>query len=266
MARPKVFVVFYSTYGHVHTVAKSIQKGLEKVGNVDVELYQFPETLSEDILGKMHAPPKPDVPVITVDKLTEADGFLFGFPTRFGSAPAQVKSFFDATGGLWAKGALFGKPAGLFFSTASQHGGQETTAMTFLPNLAHHGMIYVPAGFRNQNLFDNSEVVGGSPWGAGTVANGDGSRLPTEKELSIAETQGEEFAKFAAKFAAPLPKPTVAAAAEKAPATRAPAAAAPTSTAVATSARAAPSAGQNQDKTVTKKPSIFRRFLNKLKV
>ncbi|ORX72757.1 flavo protein WrbA [Linderina pennispora] len=202
MARPKVFVIFYSTYGHIHTVSKSIKEGLEKAGNVDIEVYQFPETLSEDILGKMHAPPKPDVPVITVDKLTEADGFLFGFPTRFGSAPAQVKSFFDATGGLWAKGALYGKPAGIFFSTGSQHGGQETTAFSFLPNLAHHGMIYVPTGFRNPNLFDNSEVVGGSPWGTGTVAGGDGSRQPNEKELSVAVTQGEEFANVVAKLAA----------------------------------------------------------------
>ncbi|KAJ1948332.1 hypothetical protein FBU59_001645 [Linderina macrospora] len=262
MARPKVFVIFYSTYGHVHTVAKSVQKGLEKSGNVDVEVYQFPETLSDEILGMMHAPPKPDIPVITVDKLTEADGFLFGFPTRFGSAPAQVKSFFDATGGLWASGALF----------ASQHGGQETTAMTFLPNLAHHGMIYVPAGFRNQNLFDNSEVIGGSAWGAGTVAGGDGSRIPTEKELSIAETQGEDFAKFAVKFAAPLPEPTAAAVATKAAtATKVPAPVPAASTAVSSTAtetrkaQTAAPAGSNLANTDSKKPSIFRRFINKLK-
>ncbi|KAJ1941151.1 hypothetical protein FBU59_003583 [Linderina macrospora] len=189
MARPKVFVIFYSTYGHIHTVSKSIKEGLEKSGNVDVEVYQFPETLSDEVLGMMHAPPKPDIPVITVDKLTEADGFLFGFPTRFGSAPAQVKSFFDATGGI-------------FFSTASQHGGQETTAFSFLPNLVHHGMIYVPNGFANPNLSDNSEVIGGSPWGTGTVAGGDGSRQPNAKELDIAVSQGENFAKVVAKLAA----------------------------------------------------------------
>ncbi|KAI8323834.1 NAD(P)H:quinone oxidoreductase, type IV [Martensiomyces pterosporus] len=202
MANAKIFVITYSTYGHINTVAQSIKQGLEKSGTVDVELYQFPETLSDDVLSKMHAPPKADIPVITVDKLTEADGFLFGFPTRFGTAPAQVKAFFDATGGLWAKGALYGKSAGFFFSTGSQHGGQETTVMSFLPNLVHHGILYVPFGFRNTNLFDTSEVVGGSAWGAGTVANSDGSRQPSQKELEIAVTQGEEFAKVVSKLAA----------------------------------------------------------------
>ncbi|KAJ1932911.1 hypothetical protein EC988_009297, partial [Linderina pennispora] len=180
----------------------AVQEGLEKNSDVDVEVYQFPETLSDEILGKMHAAPKPDIPVITTDKLTEADGFLFGFPTRFGNAPAQVKAFFDATGGLWAKGALYGKAAGFFFSTGSQHGGQETTVMTFLPNLTHHGIVYVPLGFKNPNLSDNSEVVGGSAWGAGTVAGGDGSRQPSEKELELASYQGEEFGKFISKLTA----------------------------------------------------------------
>ncbi|KAJ2178725.1 hypothetical protein GGF45_002724, partial [Coemansia sp. RSA 551] len=113
MAKPKIFVIYYSTYGHVHTMAQSIMKGVMKNENVDVEMYQFPETLGDDVLEKMHAAPKPNVPVIDVDKLAEADGFLFGFPTRFGAAPAQVKSFFDATGQLWSKGALVGKSAGL---------------------------------------------------------------------------------------------------------------------------------------------------------
>ncbi|ORX69159.1 flavo protein WrbA [Linderina pennispora] len=202
MAKPKVFVIYYSTYMHVRKLAESVKEGLEKTSKVDVEMFQFPETLSDEILGMMHAPSKPkDVPEITVDKLPEADGYMFGFPTRFGNAPAQVKALFDATGGLWMSGALYGKPAGLFFSTGSQHGGQETTAMTFLPNLVHHGMIYVPIGFKNPNLADNSEVIGGSAWGAGTVAGSDGGRIPTEKELNIAEMQGEEFACFVAKLA-----------------------------------------------------------------
>ncbi|KAI8323443.1 protoplast secreted protein 2 precursor [Martensiomyces pterosporus] len=202
MAKPRIFVITYSTYGHVNAVAESVKRGLEKAGNVDVEHYQFPETLSDEVLGKMHAPPKPNLPLITVDKLTEADGFLFGIPTRYGSTPAQVKALFDATGGLWAKGSLYGKAAGFFFSTASQHGGQETTVMSTLPNLVHHGIIYVPFGFKNTHLFDNSEVIGGSAWGAGTIAGGDGSRQPSQKELDIAETQGEEFAKVVAKLGA----------------------------------------------------------------
>ncbi|KAG1055903.1 hypothetical protein G6F43_002163 [Rhizopus delemar] len=192
---PTVYIIIYSLYHHVYTLAQNVQKGLEAQG-VTAKLFQVPETLSDDILEKMHAPPKPDIPVITVDDLTKADAFLFGIPTRFGTLPAQMKSFLDATGGLWASGALSGKFVGTFFSTASQHGGQETTAYTLLTYFAHHGLNYVPLGFANAHLFDNSEVVGGSAYGAGTVANGDGSRLPTDKELDIAKTQGENFAKL----------------------------------------------------------------------
>ncbi|KAJ2360273.1 hypothetical protein H4S02_009503 [Coemansia sp. RSA 2611] len=197
----KIFVITYSTFGHINKVAESIVKGLKKA-NVDVGRYQIAETLSEEILTKMHAAPKPDIPVLNPKDLPEADGYLFGFPTRYGTTPAQVKTFFDATGGLWTKQALAGKPAGFFFSTASQHGGQEVTVFTSLPILAHHGMIFVPFGYGHANLFDNSEVIGGSPWGAGTVANGDGSRQPTEKELDIAEAQGEQFGNVAKKLAA----------------------------------------------------------------
>ncbi|KAI8641219.1 flavoprotein-like protein [Parasitella parasitica] len=192
---PTVYIIIYSLYHHIYKVAKDVQKGLESQG-VTVELFQVPETLSDEILEKLHAPPKPDIPIITVDALTKADAFLFGVPTRFGTLPAQMKSFLDATGALWATGALSGKFVGTFFSTASQHGGQETTAYTLLTYFAHHGLNYVPLGFANSNLFDNTEVIGGSPYGAGTIANGDGSREPTTKELEIASTQGENFAKL----------------------------------------------------------------------
>ncbi|KAJ2715514.1 hypothetical protein H4R19_001162 [Coemansia spiralis] len=197
----KIFVITYSMYGHVNKVAESIVAGLKR-GGVEVGRYQVAETLSDDILAKMHAPPKTDIPVLKANDLPEADGYLFGFPTRYGIAPAQMKAFFDATGSLWIKQQLSGKPAGIFYSTASQHGGQEVTAFTTLPFLAHHGMIFVPFGYGHPNLFDNSEVIGGSAWGAGTVANGDGSRQPTKKELDIAEAQGEQFAKVAKKLAA----------------------------------------------------------------
>ncbi|KAJ2811422.1 hypothetical protein H4S07_002073 [Coemansia furcata] len=196
----KIFVITYSTYGHINKVAESVVQGLKKAG-AEVSRYQIAETLSDEILAKMHAPPKPDLPIITAADLVEADGFMFGFPTRYGTTPAQVKAFFDSTGQLWMKQALAGKPAGFFFSTASQHGGQEVTVFSSLPILAHHGMIYVPFGYANAHLFDNSEVIGGSAWGAGTIANGDGSRQPSEKELAIAENQGENFAKVAAKLA-----------------------------------------------------------------
>ncbi|KAJ2742549.1 hypothetical protein GGI20_004412 [Coemansia sp. BCRC 34301] len=197
----KIFVITYSTYGHINKVAESVVEGLEKAG-AEIGRYQIAETLSDEILTKMHAPPKPDLPIIKAQDLVEADGFLFGFPTRYGTMPAQVKTFFDSTGQLWQKQALAGKPVGFFFSTASQHGGQEVTVFTTLPILAHHGMIYVPFGYANAHLFDNTEVIGGSAWGAGTIANGDGSRQPSEKELEIARDQGNNFAKVVAKLAA----------------------------------------------------------------
>ncbi|KAG0168821.1 hypothetical protein DFQ28_000369 [Apophysomyces sp. BC1034] len=187
-----VYIVIYTLYHHIYKLALEVQKGLESSG-VKTKIFQVEETLSDDILQKMHAPAKPDLPVITVDQLTEADGLMFGIPTRFGTMPAQMKALLDATGKLWATGALSGKFAGTFFCTASQHGGQETTALTTVTYFAHHGMIYVPFGFANAHLFDVNEVVGGSAYGAGTIANGDGSRQPTEKELEIAVNQGENF-------------------------------------------------------------------------
>ena len=119
-----------------------MKKGLEEAG-IEATLLRVPETLPDDVLAKMHAPPKPDDEEATADKLTEFDGFLFGLPTRYGMAPAQMKAFIDSTGGLWQKGALVGKPAGVFFSTGTQNGGQETTALTFITQLTHHGMIFV---------------------------------------------------------------------------------------------------------------------------
>mmetsp|Transcript_13677 Transcript_13677/g.41358 ORF Transcript_13677/g.41358 Transcript_13677/m.41358 type:complete len:145 (+) Transcript_13677:102-536(+) len=141
----KIGVIYYSMYGHVAAMAEEVKAGVEEAG-YEVELLQIPETLSDDVLGKMGAPPKSDVPIADPKKLGEYDGFLFGFPTRFGAAPAQVKAFFDATGGLWMSGGLVGKPAGLFFSTGTLGGGQETTALTFVTQFVHHGMIYVPIG------------------------------------------------------------------------------------------------------------------------
>ncbi|KAJ1901225.1 hypothetical protein LPJ66_000939 [Kickxella alabastrina] len=203
--KPKIFVIYYSTYGHVHTLAQAVTKGLLKSDAVDVELYQIAETLADDVLDKMHAAPKSNLPIITPEKLAEADGFLLGFPTRFGVAPAQVKAFFDSTGKLWSSGALVGKPAGIFFSTGSQHGGQESTAYSFLPHFVHHGIIYVPLGYASPLMFDNSSVIGGSAWGAGTIAGPDGGLQPKAQELEIAETQGANFAKVVVKLAAPAP-------------------------------------------------------------
>ncbi|KAK9821414.1 hypothetical protein WJX81_001025 [Elliptochloris bilobata] len=198
----KVYIIYYSMYGHVAKLAQKEKEGVDSVEGAEGVLFQCAETLPEEVLGKMHAPPKEDVPVIDVHNLPEADGFLFGFPTRYGSPAAQFKAMEDATGGLWQSGALRNKPAGLFTSTATQGGGQEVTCLTAVPFLVHHGMIYVSAGYGlGPELFSNEHVRGGSPWGAGTFANGDGSRQPTDLELAFAKYQGAEFAKICLKLA-----------------------------------------------------------------
>ncbi|KAI9480387.1 MAG: NAD(P)H:quinone oxidoreductase, type IV [Benjaminiella poitrasii] len=196
MSQPaKVYVVIYTVYHHVHKLAIEVQKGLESTG-VATKMFQVQETLPESVLTKIKAPPKPDLPIIQPEQLTEADGILFGFPTRFGSMPSQVKGLLDATGAQYAKGALIGKFAGTFFSTASQHGGQETTALTSIPYFVHQGMTYVPLGYPpalSDKLNNMSEIVGGSPYGAGAIASNDASRDVSDKELAIAHYQGKNF-------------------------------------------------------------------------
>ncbi|GAN10597.1 protoplast secreted protein 2 precursor [Mucor ambiguus] len=199
MTKPVVYIVLYSLYQHVYKLSQSIQQGLEEKG-VEVKVFQVAETLSDEILSKMQAPAKPDLPIMTVDKLAEPDGIIFGLPTRFGLFPAQIKTLLDASGALWAKGALAGKFAGTFFSTASQHGGQETTALTAVTYFAHHGMMYVPFGYANVALQNNDEVIGGSAYGSGTISDGDGSRQPTQTELDIAKNQGQNFAVIVSTF------------------------------------------------------------------
>jgi NAD(P)H dehydrogenase (quinone) len=199
----KIYIVYYSLYGHVHKLAQAIKEGVDSIEGAEGVLYQVPETLPAEVLEKMHAPPKPDVPVITAKDLPDADGFIFGFPTRFGTFPAQFKAFLDSTGQLWQSGALVGKPCGLFTSTATQNGGQETTLLTAITVLTHHGMIFVPVGYSfGGGMFDVDVAHGGSPYGAGTLAGADGSRQPSEVELAMAKHQGSYFSKVAAKLKA----------------------------------------------------------------
>jgi len=191
---PKVAIVFYSLYGHIAKLAEAEKEGLKKVG-IEADLFQIAETLPEEVLTKMHAPPKPDIPIIDAVTLATYDAFLFGIPTRYGNFPAQWKTFWDTTGSQWATGGYWGKYAGIFVSTGTPGGGQESTVISALSTLTHHGLIYVPLGYKTSFplLANLSEVRGGSPWGAGTFAGADGSRQPTALELELATIQGESF-------------------------------------------------------------------------
>ncbi|KAJ6670720.1 FLAVOPROTEIN WRBA FLAVOPROTEIN-LIKE DOMAIN PROTEIN-RELATED [Salix viminalis] len=185
MGNTKIYIVYYSLHGH----------------GVEATLWQVPETLSGTILNKVKANPKADdVPVILPEQLLEADGFLFGFPSRFGVMAYQFKAFFDATHELWATQALAGKPAGFFWSTGFFGGGQELAAFTAITQLAHHGMLFVPLGYTFGNgMFEMGEVKGGSSYGAGTFA-ADGSRQPTDLELQQAFYQGKYVAEITKKL------------------------------------------------------------------
>jgi NAD(P)H dehydrogenase (quinone) len=191
---PKVAIVFYSMYGHIGKLAEAEKAGLKKAG-IEADIYQVAETLPQEVLTKMHAPPKSDIPVIDAETLAKYDAFLFGIPTRYGNFPAQWKAFWDTTGGQWGSGAFWGKYAGLFVSTGTQGGGQESTAIAALSTLTHHGIIYVPLGYAKTfpQLTQLTEIRGGSPWGAGTFAAADGSRQPSQLELELATIQGEQF-------------------------------------------------------------------------
>ncbi|KAG8744827.1 hypothetical protein FRC10_009351 [Ceratobasidium sp. 414] len=190
----KIAIIYYSLYGHVANLAQAIKKGAESEG-VEVTLFQVPETLTQDVLTKLGAPPRnPDVPTITAEDMKNFDGFAFGIPTRYGRAPAQISAFFDTTGSLWFTQALHSKFATVFVSTGTQHGGQETTTLTTMPFFAHHGINYVPIGYKSPLLGDMSGVQAGGPFSAGTMAGSDGSRQATPNELAVAEYQGKHFA------------------------------------------------------------------------
>lgn len=200
----KVLVVFYSTYGHIYKMAEAIAQGAKEAG-AEVELRRVPETLPKEVLEKMHAVDAQkafeNIPVCTVEELAAADAIIFGTPTRFGNMAGQMKQFLDSTGQLWATGALVGKVGSVFTSTATQHGGQESTILSFHTVLLHHGMLIagLPYSFAGQSKID--EITGGSPYGASTIAGGQGERQPSENELAGARFQGKHVAEIARKLA-----------------------------------------------------------------
>ncbi len=200
----KIAIVQYSMYGHIYKLAEAIAEGVREVPGCEAIIKRVPETLTDEVLGMMGAlevqKGMAHIPVATVDDLTGADAVIFGTPTRFGNMCGQMRQFLDSTGGLWMKGALIGKPASVFCSSATQHGGQESTILSFHTTLLHQGMIVVglPYSFAGQMGF--AEVTGCSPYGASTITGGQGERMPSENELAGARFQGAHVARIALKL------------------------------------------------------------------
>lgn len=197
----QVLVLYYSMYGHVETLAKAVAEGARGVADAKVSIKRVPELMSEEVARKAGAKLEQEAPIATVDELPNYDAIIFGTPTRFGNMCAQMRNFLDQTGGLWMKGSLVGKVGGVFTSTATQHGGQETTLISFHITLLHQGMVIVGVPYVEQRLMKMDEITGGTPYGASTMA-GDGSRQPSENELAIARFQGRHTTQIAKKLAA----------------------------------------------------------------
>lgn len=202
----KIHVIFYSMYGHIHRLAEAEAEGARQVAGAEVSIFQVAELVPEAALEKVGAKQAraafAHIPVADPHRLGEADAIIFGTPTRFGNMAAQMRNFLDQTGGLWAKGGLIGKVGSVFCSTGTQHGGQETTITSFHTTLLHHGMIIVGVPYSCAGLTNMQEITGGSPYGASTLAGADGSRLPSENELSIARFQGKHVAEITAALVA----------------------------------------------------------------
>lgn len=197
----KILVLYYSTYGHVETLANAIAEGARSVDGTEVVVKRVPETMPPEVAKQYGAKLDQAAPVADPKEIGDHDAIIFGTPTRFGNMAAQMRNFLDQTGGLWMKGALVGKVGSVFTSTGTG-GGNESTIMSFVNTLMHHGMVYVGLPYACPVLADISEVKGGSPWGAATIAGADGSRQPSAKELEQARFQGQHVAKIAKKLSA----------------------------------------------------------------
>jgi NAD(P)H dehydrogenase (quinone) len=200
----KILVVYYSMYGHVNKMAQAIAEGAGEINGAEVVMRRVPETLPEEVLEKMGAveaqQSMSNIPICTVDELASADAIIFGTPTRFGNMCGQMRQFLDATGQLWSKGALVGKVGSVFTSSATQHGGQESTLLSFHITLLHHGFVVVGLPYTFQGQMRIDEMTGGSPYGASTIAGGSGERMPSENELDAARFQGKHVATIASKL------------------------------------------------------------------
>jgi NAD(P)H dehydrogenase (quinone) len=196
----KVLVLYYSAYGHIETMAYAVAEGAKSAG-ADVTVKRVPELVSEDVAKASYYKLDQKAEIATIDELVEYDAIIVGAGTRFGTVASQMRNFWDQTGGLWFGGKLVGKVGSMFTSSATQHGGQESTILGFIPTFLHHGMAYAGLPYAFQGQMGTEEVKGGSPYGASTITNGDGSRQPSEIELEGARFQGAHVAKLAAKLA-----------------------------------------------------------------
>ncbi len=198
---PKVLVLYYSSYGHIETMAQSIAAGAKEIEGAEVTIKRVPETVEAEVARQSGIKLDQAAPIAQPGELADYDAIIFGTPTRFGNMIAQMRSFLDQTGGLWANGALIGKVGSVFVSTATQHGGQETTITSFHTSLLHHGMVVVGLPYSAQGQMRIDEITGGSPYGATTIAGGDGSRQPSDNELELARFQGNHVAAIAKRLA-----------------------------------------------------------------
>ena len=198
---PKVLVLYYSSYGHIETMAHAVAEGVRTAGAA-VDVKRVPELVPAEVAKSSHFKMDQAAPIATIDELANYDAIIFGTPTRFGNMTAQMRNFLDQAGGLWFQNKLVGKVASVFTSSATQHGGQESTILTFIPTLLHLGMIYVGLPYTFSGQFGHDEVKGASPYGASTIAGPDGSRQPSAIELEAARFQGAHVAEIAAKQSA----------------------------------------------------------------
>lgn len=196
----KVLVLYYSAYGHIEKMAYAVAEGARSAG-ADVDVKRVPELVPEEVAKASHYKIDQAAPVATVEELVEYDAIIFGAGTRYGTVASQLRNFIDQTGGLWAKGKLVGKVGSAFTSSATQHGGQESTILGLIPTMMHHGMVVVGLPYAFQGQMGVEEVKGGSPYGASTITGGDGSRQPSAVELDAARFQGAHVARIAAKLA-----------------------------------------------------------------
>jgi NAD(P)H dehydrogenase (quinone) len=196
----KILVLYHSFYGHIEAMAQAVAKGASEVGGSKVDLKRVPETMPADVFAKAGGKANQSAPIAEPAELANYDAIIFGTPTRFGNMSGQMRTFLDQTGGLWATGALVGKVGSVFASSGTQHGGQESTILTFHPTLLHQGMIVVGLPYSETRQTGIDEIKGGSPYGASTIAGGSGERMPSEQELGMAAYQGRHVATIATKL------------------------------------------------------------------